>query len=54
VWFWVETKGRTLEEIDGIFEGAMHSDVPDLELIYRGQEKVPREVVEEVRGLKVA
>lgn len=53
VWFWVETKGRTLEEIDAIFEGAMHSDVPDLELIYRGKEKVPSGVVEEVKALKV-
>jgi Sugar (and other) transporter len=27
----VETKGKTLEEIDAIFDGAKHSDVPDLE-----------------------
>lgn len=28
--FWVETKGRTLEEIDVLFDGIKHSDVPDL------------------------
>jgi hypothetical protein len=27
---WVETRGRTLEEIDEIFDGVKHSDVPDL------------------------
>ncbi|KUI66618.1 Lactose permease [Cytospora mali] len=31
--FWVETKHRTLEEIDEIFDGVKHSDVPDLERI---------------------
>ena len=28
--FWVETKGKTLEEIDVLFDGIKHSDVPDL------------------------
>ncbi|VUC21020.1 unnamed protein product [Clonostachys rosea] len=28
--FWVETKGKTLEEIDELFDGVKHSDVPDL------------------------
>lgn len=27
---WVETKGRTLEEIDVLFDGVKHSEVPDL------------------------
>ncbi|CAK7238137.1 hypothetical protein SEUCBS140593_010363 [Sporothrix eucalyptigena] len=27
---WVETKGKTLEEIDELFDGVKHSDVPDL------------------------
>lgn len=49
VWYWVETKGKTLEEIDGIFEGEMHSDVPDLETIYQGKESLPSAMVEEVR-----
>ena len=39
IWFyWVETKGRTLEEIDEVFEGKKHSDVPDLENIKNGKE----------------
>lgn len=36
-YWWVETKGKTLEEIDAIFEGEKHSDVPDLEQIYQGR-----------------
>lgn len=35
--FWVETKGRTLEEIDAIFEGHKHSSVPDVEPVRRGE-----------------
>ncbi|KAI1372073.1 hexose transporter [Hypoxylon crocopeplum] len=31
--FWVETKGKTLEEIDELFDGLKHSDVPDLDKI---------------------
>lgn len=27
---WVETKGKTLEEIDALFDGTKHSSVPDL------------------------
>jgi sugar porter (SP) family MFS transporter len=39
MWFyWVETKGKSLEEIDEVFEGKKHSDVPDLENIRRGKE----------------
>lgn len=34
---WVETKGHTLEEIDAIFDGEKHSDVPDLDLVARGK-----------------
>ena len=41
IWyFWVETKGKSLEEIDALFEGVKHSDVPDLEDIYRGKADV--------------
>ena len=39
-YFWVETKGRTLEELDEVLEGPMLSDVPDLEMIYRGKEEI--------------
>lgn len=35
--FWVETKGKTLEELDVIFEGEKHSNAPELELVYRGE-----------------
>jgi len=35
--FWVETKGRTLEEIDAIFEGEKHSSVPDVEMVRKGE-----------------
>ncbi|KAI1335041.1 hexose transporter [Xylariaceae sp. FL0016] len=31
--YWVETKGRTLEEIDELFDGEKHSDVPDLSVV---------------------
>jgi len=36
VW-WVETKGRTLEELDEVLEGVKHTDVPDLEIIVQGK-----------------
>lgn len=36
-YFWVETKGKSLEEIDAVFHGEKHSDVPDLEVIRRGE-----------------
>lgn len=44
--FWVETKGKTLEEIDAIFEGHKHSDVPDVEAVRRGKEVLDVPVVE--------
>lgn len=36
--YWVETKGKTLEEIDALFEGKKHSNVPDVELVRSGKE----------------
>ncbi|CAJ2509069.1 Uu.00g140950.m01.CDS01 [Anthostomella pinea] len=45
--FWVETKGRTLEEIDAIFEGHKHSSVPDVEKVRLGQEKVDVAAIEQ-------
>ncbi|KAK4550155.1 hypothetical protein LTR36_003122 [Oleoguttula mirabilis] len=44
--YWVETKGKTLEEIDALFEGEKHSSVPDVELVRTGQEKLDLGVVE--------
>ena len=38
--YWVETKGKTLEEIDEVIEGVKHSEVPDLENIRRGKEDI--------------
>ncbi|KAK8116602.1 uncharacterized protein PG998_004883 [Apiospora kogelbergensis] len=44
--FWVETKGKTLEEIDAIFEGHKHSSVPDVELVRKGEAVVDVKLVE--------
>ncbi|KAI1847144.1 hypothetical protein JX265_011820 [Neoarthrinium moseri] len=38
--FWVETKDRTLEEIDALFEGQKHSSVPDVERVRKGEETI--------------
>lgn len=35
--FWVETKGKTLEEVDVLFDGMKHSDVPNLRHIQEKQ-----------------
>lgn len=32
-YYWVETRGKTLEEIDEMLDGAKHSAVPDLEKV---------------------
>ncbi|KAH7351282.1 major facilitator superfamily domain-containing protein [Rhexocercosporidium sp. MPI-PUGE-AT-0058] len=37
VFYWVETKGLTLEEVDERFDGVKHSSVPDLEELKRGK-----------------
>jgi hypothetical protein len=36
-----------LEEIDALFEGEMHSSVPDIEVIRKGIEKIDTEAIEE-------
>jgi hypothetical protein len=36
----VETRGKTLEEIDAIFEGQKHSNAPDVELVRTGKAQV--------------
>jgi len=47
--FWVETKGKTLEEIDELFEGHKHSNVPDVELVRRGKATIDvRQVEQEI------
>lgn len=45
--FWVETKGKTLEEIDAIFDGEKHSSVPDVELVRKGVETIDAKVMED-------
>jgi hypothetical protein len=40
IWYWVETKGLTLEEVDERFDGIKHSPVPDLEELKSGKAKV--------------
>lgn len=48
--YWVETKGKTLEEIDAIFEGTKHSAVPDVEAVRKGEVTVDlKELEHEVR-----
>jgi len=37
LFYWVETKGKTLEEIDEVLDGEKHSLVPDMEAILRGK-----------------
>jgi hypothetical protein len=56
--YWIETKGKTLEEIDAIFEGTKHSDVPDVELVRSGQVqldvvRVEKELDHEVVNMKL-
>lgn len=45
--YWVETKGKTLEEIDAIFEGEKHSSVPDVEDVRHGEKTVTVEAIDE-------
>ncbi|KEF62388.1 uncharacterized protein A1O9_00360 [Exophiala aquamarina CBS 119918] len=40
IWYWVETRGLTLEEVDKVFEGEKHSDVPDLKAVLDGEVEV--------------
>jgi len=40
MYWWVETKGKTLEEIDEAIDGVKHTTVPDLEKIMRGKEDI--------------
>ncbi|KAJ5371528.1 Lactose permease [Penicillium cataractarum] len=46
-YYWVETKGKTLEEIDALFEGEKHSSVPDIEVLRRGEKVLDTELVKE-------
>ncbi|TDZ10335.1 Lactose permease [Colletotrichum sidae] len=37
-WYWVEVMGKTLEEIDALFDGRKHTNTPDMEAILAGRE----------------
>lgn len=52
MYHWAETKGETLEETDAVLEGTKHSNVPDLETIYKGKEDVGEALAVEVNELR--
>lgn len=52
IFFWVETKGKSLEEIDELIDGTKHHDARDLAMLEKkagepivGQELVERQTV---------
>lgn len=45
MWYWVETRGFTLEEVDKVFDGEKHSDVPDLKAVQEGEVEVGSELL---------
>lgn len=45
-YFWVETRGKTLEEIDVLFDTTKHSSVPDVEAVRTGKAVLDVGVVE--------
>jgi hypothetical protein len=45
-YYWVETKGKTVEEIDALFDGEKHSLVPDVELVRRGDVQIDDKALE--------
>ncbi|KUJ12605.1 MFS sugar transporter-like protein [Mollisia scopiformis] len=40
IWYWVETSGKTLEEVDELIDGEYHSDAPVLLGVIRGEVEV--------------
>ena len=42
----METKGKTLEEIDAIFEGEKHSSIPDVEAVRKDEATIDAQEVE--------
>lgn len=51
--FWVETKGKTLEEIDALFEGEKHSSVPDVEIVRKGKAQIDVGAIEQQLDVEV-
>jgi hypothetical protein len=52
-YWWVKTKGKTLEEIDALFEGEKHSSVPDVEMVRKGREQIDAKAVEQDISIEV-
>ncbi|KAJ9611364.1 hypothetical protein H2200_004548 [Cladophialophora chaetospira] len=50
IWYWVETRGFTLEEVDKVFDGVKHSDVPDLKAVQEGEVEVGSELLKSVNS----
>ena len=48
----METKGKTLEEIDAIFEGEKRSCVPDVGLVQSGQKQIDVDALEHEIAIK--
>lgn len=44
-YYWVETKDKTLEEVDDLF-GGKHSSVPDIEVVRQNKEAFDVQAVE--------
>lgn len=44
--YWVETKGKTLEEIDALFDGEVHSTVTDIEKVRKGETQLDLKNIE--------
>lgn len=45
VFYWVETKNLTLEEIDEKIDGVKHAEVPNLDVFMRGKGDLEGEVI---------
>lgn len=48
---WVETRNLSLEELDALFDGQKHSDVPDVDTVLKA--KMARSDVEVLHGQPV-
>lgn len=48
--FWVETRGKTLEEIDELLDGTTHTDVPTLEVVAGLEPEAQRDIGAALQG----
>ena len=53
IFYWVETRGLTLEEVDERFDGVKHSDVPDLEQVRNGKVDIILEGLDPVEKVPI-